>query len=321
MIIKILAQFILATTLFQIFPVDGQDTENLAFSRDDQAFRLHQDLKNPSPSLPGNLLAVKAPTKINTTSMGVVTSAHSAIVIDRETKQILFQKNIEVPRSIGSITKLMTAFVFLSTEPDLNKMVSIETIDFRLGGVQHISLYDPISLRDLIYASLISSDNSATAALVRLSGMTQGDFVAKMNESAASMGMQKTTFVDATGLSSKNQSVVSDIALLLDTVSRNSLIKDATEKATFSITGESGRIYNIESTNKLLTSFVNKDPYKLIVAKTGFLPEAGYCFGTIFSYQDQGEIIIVVLGAESDLSRFQDVKSLAVWAYDVFKWD
>jgi serine-type D-Ala-D-Ala endopeptidase (penicillin-binding protein 7) len=321
MIIKILAQFVLATSLFQVFPVDAQDVENLALRRKAENFSIHESLQGSSARLPENIDSSKAPTKTKPTSLGVITSAHSAIVIDRESRQILFQKNIEVPRSIGSITKLMTAFVFLNTNPNLNDPVTIQSRDYRGGGVQHVSLNDPISTKELLYASLISSDNSATAALVRLSGMTHGDFVAKMNESAASMGMQKTTFVDATGLSSKNQSVVTDVALLLDTVSKNEIIKEATEHSTYAITGGSGRVYGISSTDKLLTTFVNQDPYKIVAGKTGFLPEAGYCFGSIFSRDGSGETIIVVLGSSSDTSRFQDVKSLVVWVYDVFKWN
>ncbi len=319
MIIKILAQFVLATSLFQVFPVDAQDVENLAFSREAQGFSARSSALVADSHLPVSS-SVKPPTKTNPTSLGVVTSAHSAIVIDRATKQILFQKNIEVPRSIGSITKLMTAFVFLGTNPDLNKLVTIKPVDYRGGGVQHVSMNDPISTKDLLYASLISSDNSATAALVRLSKMTMGDFVAKMNESAALMGMQNTTFVDPTGLSSKNQSVVTDVALLLDSVSKNAVLKEATEYATYSLTGASGITYNMKSTDKLLNTFVNQDPYKIVAGKTGFLPEAGYCFGSIFSRTGSGEIIVVVLGSSSDTSRFQDVKSLVVWAYDVFKW-
>lgn len=319
MIVKLLAQFLLATTLFQVFPVDAQHAENLSDGAPSSLSSEVALLSNPR--LPESSNAAKAPTKTNPTSLGVVTSAHSAIVVDRKTKEVLFQKNSQTPRSIGSITKLMTAFVFLGTNPDLNELVTIQSKDFRSGGVQHVSLNDPISTKELLYASLISSDNSATAALVRLSGMSHGDFIAKMNESAATMGMQNTTFVDATGLSSKNQSVVSDVVLLLDHVSRNNIIRDATERATFIVTGESGRSYELSSTNKLLSSFVDQKPYKLVAAKTGFLPVAGYCFGSIFSHEGAGEIVIVVLGSSSDASRFQDVKSLAVWAYDVYKWN
>jgi D-alanyl-D-alanine carboxypeptidase len=67
-------------------------------------------------------------------------------------------------------------------------------------------------------------------------------------------------------------------------------------------------------------SFVNQAPYEILGGKTGFLPEAGYCLGSIFSHDGAGEVIVVVLGSETKEGRFQDVKSLAVWAYQTFDW-
>ena len=150
--------------------------------------------------------------------------------------------------------------------------------------------------------------------------MNEGDFVARMNEEAADMGMQDTTFDDTTGLSSKNRSVVMDIALMLDTILENEIIQEITQQSSVAVTGASGRTYTIKSTDELLATFVNQSPYAIVGAKTGFLPEAGYGLGTIFSHEDAGEVIVVVLGSESKDGRFQDVKSLAVWAYETFDW-
>ena len=77
----------------------------------------------------------------------------------------------------------------------------------------------------------------------------------------------------------------------------------------------------IESTDELLGTFVDQSPYDILGGKTGYLPEAGYGLGTMFSHEQGGEIIVIVLGAETKEGRFQDVKSLAVWAYKTFGWD
>ena len=176
-------------------------------------------------------------------------------------------------------------------------------------------------IHDLLLASLVGSDNSATAALARLSGMSLGDFVARMNEVAAEIGMVQTTFVDTTGLSSGNRSIVSDVAKLLDHILENEDIQEATQYASISFTGASGVVYSISSTDELLNSYLNLDPYRIVGAKTGYLPEAGYCLGTIFSENEENEIIVVVLGSETKQGRFQDVKALAAWTYKVFDWE
>lgn len=320
MILNFFANLILTTAFLQLFPVDVGDVQRLALFPEakDRSLSAYDILSLPQPHvLEAN---TTGPTKIKPNSLGVVTSAVSALVVDRKTKQILFEKNIDVPRSIGSITKLMTALVFLKTNPDLNAPAQLESLDFRQGGVQHLPFNELVTVKDLLYASLISSDNSATAAIMRLSGMSNGDFVARMNETAAEFGMEHTTFVDAAGLSQKNTSIVMDLVKMLDVVANNETIKDATEHSEFLIIGSSGKKYLLKSTDQLLKTFINQNPYHIIAGKTGFLPEAGYGLGTVLSRDGSGDIIIVVLGAETNADRFQDMKSLAVWTFNTFKW-
>ena len=70
----------------------------------------------------------------------------------------------------------------------------------------------------------------------------------------------------------------------------------------------------------MLGTYLNQTPYKIVGGKTGFLPEAGYCLGSLISENNGHEIIVVVLGSETKDGRFQDVKALAAWAYKVFDW-
>lgn len=320
MIVKLFTQLVLATTLFQFFPADVAQLEARATSTQTQ--ERHFDLLAAYDRVDARLPISQdmAPTKVNVNSLGVVTQARSAIVVDRRSKEVLFEKNIYEPRAIGSITKLMTAFVFMSENPNMSVLATIEPNDVRLGATLHLPIGETFTIRQLLEASLVGSDNTATAAIARLSGLKEGDFVARMNEAAAGMGMQNTTFDDTTGLSSKNRSVVMDIALMLDNVLANEIIREITQQRLVSIVGSSGHTYTIKSTDELLGSFVNEAPFSIVGAKTGFLPEAGYCLGTIFSRNGAGEVIVVVLGSESKEGRFQDVKSLAVWAYETFAW-
>lgn len=320
MIIQLFVQFALSSTLLRLFPVDAQDLEASVSSSVESTTSSTYSVLTLPHAQPFESVA-QPPVKRDPRRLGVVTSAESAIVVDRRSGEILFEKNRDTPRSIGSITKLMTAFVFLDGQPDLDAPTMLLPADVRLGGVQHIPLGQTVRVRDLLYASLVSSDNSATAALVRLSGMAFGDFVAKMNETAADMGMTQTQFVDPTGLSAKNTSVVFDIARLVNQVSEQELIRDATTHATYVLQTESGSSYVLENTDDLLTSVINQDPYKILAAKTGFLPEAGYCFGAMFSRANKDEVISVVLGSESDIERFQDVKAMTSWVYDVYSWE
>jgi serine-type D-Ala-D-Ala endopeptidase (penicillin-binding protein 7) len=321
MMIKIFSQLMVVGMIFQFFPADAGQVEQLVTlpESSDRSFDLFEAYQFMS-HLPASSNTLMVPEKLDSNSLGVVTSAQSAVVVDRKSGEILFEKNIHEPRAIGSITKLMAAYVFLQGNPDLNAPASILSKDYRSGGRLNISIGDTVTVGDLFMASLVSSDNSATASLVRLSGMSQGDFVARMNEVASEIGMKHTTFDDETGLSSKNRSVVTDIAIMLDHFLENDLIRTLTQVSKTTVVGSSGMTYVLESTDELLNTFVNQNPYKIELAKTGYLPEAGYCLGSVFSYNDDQEIMVIVLGSDSKTGRFQDVKSLAVWAYDTFSW-
>lgn len=320
---KLFSQLILASTILQFFPADAGELERRASLPEapTRAFDLFETYEIISQRLPESPDRSRAPVKLVSASMGVVTSAQSAIVVDRVSKEVLFEKNISAPRAIGSITKLMTAFVFLQGNPDLGAPATLTSEDIRYGAELHLTIGETVTVRDLLEASLVGSDNSSTAALARISGMSLGDFVARMNETAAEFGMNATTFDDTTGLSSKNVSVVTDLAIMFDRIIENETIREITQQSSTIITGNSGRSYLVKSTDELLGTFVDQPPYDIIGGKTGYLPEAGYCLGTIFSREGAGEIIIVVLGSETKEGRFQDVKSLAVWAYKTFGWD
>lgn len=322
MIIRLITQFALATTLLQLYPADAGVVERYATlpvseMRQPGAREARSFLARGFPVSPD---AERAPRKVDPTSVGVVTSAVSAAVVDRATGQVLFAKNADEPRSIGSITKLMTAYVYLRGNPDLSAPAAIAPEDVRAGGIQHISVGDAVTAGDLLRASLVGSDNSATASLVRLSGMSEGDFVGRMNEVAAEIGMRATTFQDPTGLSAENRSVVADVARLVDRASEVSAIRDAAQMASVSFVGASGRGYAIPATDELLNSFLNEPPFKIVGGKTGYLPEAGYCLGSLVSENGGHELLVVVLGSETIAGRFQDVKALAAWAYQTFEW-
>ncbi len=323
MLFVLLAKTLLTATLFDLFPVDAAMMEART-SSSTTSVQVETDLAQAfflvTHSLPEAADAVRPPVKTDATSLGVETSAVSAIVVDRASGAVLFEKQADRSRSIGSITKLMTAFVFLSGHPDLSAPASLEAEDIRTGGRLYIPVGEQVTVKDLFLASLVGSDNSATAALARLSQLSEGDFVGRMNEAAAEMGLQETSFRDVTGLSPDNRSVAPDIAKMLDRVLQEEVIREATEQPSITITGSSGRTFTIEATDELLGSYLNAAPYKIVGGKTGYLPEAGYCLGTLISENDGHELLVVVLGSETNQGRFHDVKALAGWAYKVYRW-
>ncbi len=262
------------------------------------------------------------PRRIPSESLGILTSAESALIVDERTWSVLFDKNTSERRPLASITKLMTGLVVLDEGLEPSRRVVIQKSDYRAGGIIHVFNGEETTMQDLWMLALIPSDNVAAAALVRATGLSQEEFVARMNAKAVELGMANTTFVEPTGISELNTSTAADVALLLQEAMRHVEITDAVRRPvyTFEPFNKKG-VRTARSTNELLTSFVNRDPYAVVGGKTGFTYEAGYCLAVVIDGPNPADnVIVVLMGAPSNDDRFQEVKGLVDWAYANYEW-
>lgn len=265
-----------------------------------------------------------APQKYNNSySLGVEISAKSVLVADAKTGKVLYEKNSQEVRSIASLTKLMTALVFLDHNPGWSSEITISETDYRAGGIRYLIAGELVSVRDLFYASLISSSNEATAALARSTGLNNDDFVKAMNAKAQKLGLANTSFSDVTGLGDDNKSTAADLVVIAQTAFLNSDINQAAGLENYNLNIiNKGLSRNLRSTDKILNqSFgLNNNIYQVEVGKTGYLEAAGYNFASRVSDNLGRQILAVVLGSETTASRFADTKSLAYWVFNNYKW-
>lgn len=320
MLLKILGQLLVATTLVQIMPVDASVFEyKTGDGTYEQTAMSAVEMQAKLAVLPESDTR-DYPVKINTDSFGIVTSAWSAMVIDDKSGAILFEKHPDALRSIGSVTKLMTALVFLEQNPNLDEIVTIDPeLDYVGGGRIYLGYFNGVSLRDVLGASLVGSDNTATQALVRFSGLSQEDFIVRMNQKADELGMVQTEFYDVAGLNSSSMSTARELVRLLQEAEANETISYFMQRATYTITQASGRSVTIENTNGVLQTFMNESPYDVVGGKTGYLPQAGYVL--ITSIEHEGNTVhVVIMGAESKEARVMEAKGLAYWAFQTYQW-
>ncbi|OGY44411.1 MAG: hypothetical protein A3B89_02225 [Candidatus Buchananbacteria bacterium RIFCSPHIGHO2_02_FULL_40_13] len=265
-----------------------------------------------------------APQKYNNSgSLGVAVSAQSVLVADEKTGKVLYEKNSQEIRTIASLTKLMTALVFLDHNPGWSSEIKILEADYHDGGISYLIAGELVSVRDLFYASLVSSSNEATAALARSTGLNNADFVKAMNRKAEQLGLVSTFFADVTGLSNDNKSTAADLAIMSQVAFLNSDINQAASLETYDLNIiNKGLIRNIKSTDKILNqAFGLADKiYQVEAGKTGYLEAAGYNFASRVSDNSDRKILVVVLGSETALSRFADTKSLAYWVFNNYQW-
>ena len=321
MITKLLGQFLITTVFLQFMPADASFFEYQVGEGDfQQAHLTLADSSGFTLGVTDQLESLNYPSKVNTDSYGVVTSAESVLVMDESSGMILLAEHPRDARPIGSVTKLMSALVFMDLDPDLTQIVALDpTLDLITGGRVYLAFYDGIELEDVLAASLVGSDNTATESLFRFAGVTKDEFVAKMNEKALELGMENSTFTDPTGIDSTNISTAEDLIKLLQAAEKNELIAQYMQSSSVVVNHVSGRAITIKNTNGVLNSYLNEGEYAVTAGKTGFLPLAGYVLATTIDHAGE-KIHVVVMGSDSKDAREYDVRGLATWAYNTFSW-
>ncbi len=233
--------------------------------------------------------------------------AAAAIVYDPLTGEVLWEENSQDQRPIASITKLMTALVFLDEDPDLEQLATVDTSDVRAASVTHLIRRERINVRDLLHLMLVSSDNGAARALARISpGGTQA-FVARMNEKAVELGLERTQFADPSGLNAGNVSSAYDISRLIALAAHDERIGPTLRQAEYTFR-TNRRVATVKSTNKLLGGEVDVQ-----AGKTGFIRLSGYCMASLLRLPQGQNVAVVVLGAGSSAARFMEVRHLFNW--------
>ncbi len=212
---------------------------------------------------------------------------------------------------IASITKLMTALVFLEHNPGWDELVTIRASDDAGSSRVNFRNGEKIRIRDLFESMLVGSKNNSAKALSRATGLSTDAFVRRMNSKAAEFGLRRTHFADTTGLSAKNVSTASEIAALARIAFGKQDIQRATMKAKYSFQAQNTqRRFTVRTTNALLGNGM-----RLTAAKTGFINESGYNFVVETTHEGQ-RLFVVILGARDNDSRFDLASELIRFVHE-----
>lgn len=258
------------------------------------------------------------PVRIYDEQLDVVTTARSAAVLDARTGELLYAKNVDASLPIASITKLLTAQVLLNENLLLDTKITIETGDRVGGSSQKFFAGERITIRDLLHAALIVSDNDAAQLLQRVSGMDEHAFVNAMNSYAHELGLRDAYFVEPTGLSAQNRATVFDVMLLLKSALEHEDLSEILQKEGHTLTLESdGGERNLEIYN---TNWLLGTDFDTIGGKTGYITESGYCLVSKVKTENGHPLFVAVLGSDSIDNRFQDTKSLISWVEQHYTW-
>lgn len=239
--------------------------------------------------------------------------AKAALILNLQTGEVLYQKNPMAQLPIASLTKLMTAVTFMNMNPDLDKTILIERRDVYRANWTVLGYRERITVRDLLYAALIASDNAAARALARASGLSPKEFIDRMNQTAVSLGLLNSRFTDPTGLDEGNVSTAVDCATLLWTAFQNDEIAEILQTTEYKFR-TSRRVHTIRTTNRLLRDG-KPELWEIMGGKTGYIRKAGYCLVTRARNTAGDDIVAVVLGGATSTTRFADMRRLLIWGF------
>ena len=232
-----------------------------------------------------------------------------ALVLDRNTNEVLFSKNAQAVLPIASITKLMTSMVVFEHQQDLDEVLTITQadVDTEKGSASRLAVGTRLTRREMLHLALMSSENRAAHALGRNYPGGLEAFVSEMNRRAHDLGMHDTRFVEPTGLSSKNQSSAHDLAVLVKASHGHETLRQ------FSVSNEAQvsvgrRLMQFRNTNGL----VRGGTWDIALQKTGYISEAGRCVVMMASMAGR-ELIMVLMDASGNMARIGDAERLRKW--------
>jgi D-alanyl-D-alanine endopeptidase (penicillin-binding protein 7) len=234
-----------------------------------------------------------------------------ALVMDTREGVMLYENNVDQPRPIASLTKLMSALVILDAGLPLNEAIAITREDRdKLRGTHSRLPFDSVYTRlDLLHAALAASDNRAAAALARSFPGGKEAFVSAMNAKAQQLDMLSTRYADASGLDSNNISTARDLTKLIAAVDKHPLFHQLTTTASFGVTDlRTEKQIAFVNTNRLART----GSWEIELSKTGYTAAAGNCL-VMQTTINSRPLTIVLLNSWGKLDKFADSVRIRDW--------
>ena len=263
-----------------------------------------------------------APTAVSAASTGPAgVHAPSASLINGTTGKILWSRASATERPMGSITKVMTAYVVIEAG-DLNQVITVPSgiVAYDEGGASTAGLVpgEKLTALQLLYAMLLPSGCDAAYTLATAYGPGRAAFIGKMNAAAKKLGLTRTHFSDFSGLPYptpySNYSTAANLVGLGRAAMKLPLLRQIVATRTYKVAAGGGHHAHVwTNLNPLLGTYPGATGIK-----TGFTPAAGDCL--LFSaVRGKKDLIGVVLDSSSSITGMNvaaaDAKTILNWGF------
>jgi len=255
----------------------------------------------------GLLIRQQLPRKVSQISMPVIT-AQGAIALDAKTGKVLYALNPDTAFPPASTTKVMTFLTAQDLYTSTQKLAIPHECTLLNSQRAGFVPQELVGVNDLYYALLINSAGDAACTLATYTP----NFVTKMNEKTAVLGLKNTRFSNAVGFDNfeGHMSTPRDLAQLGLVAMKNDLARQIAKTKNLTLTS-SGISHDLTNTNKLLWEIP-----ETVGLKTGTTDGAGEVL--IYMFEKNEKSIAIVVMKSSD--RFGDTKKILDWVLQSYSW-
>lgn len=257
--------------------------------------------------MPAHAYAVSAPELVPSVS------APSALLMEKRTGHVVYEKNAREHLAPASVTKVMTMLLIVEDiQAGRIKLDDTVTASARAasfgGSCVYLAQGERMSVSDMLKCIAVVSANDCAVAMAEHISGSEKAFVARMNERAQELGMKDTHFTNCTGLFDEGDhyTCAYDVALMSRALLAHDMIKDYSTIWMDSIRGGE---FELSNTNKLVYWYDG-----CTGLKTGYTQKAGYCLAAT-AMRDDVEYIAVVMKGESAESRNYDAEQMLDFAF------
>ncbi|GLB58064.1 D-alanyl-D-alanine carboxypeptidase family protein [Cytobacillus sp. NCCP-133] len=243
----------------------------------------------------------------------------SAILIERDTGSILYEKNSAEQLPPASMTKVMTMLLIMEAidEGKLSWNEKIRTSEYAasMGGSQiFLEPGEEMTTKQMLQGIAIGSGNDASVAMAERIAGSEEAFVEMMNKKAKELGLKDTKFQNPTGLpAGDHYSTAHDMAMMAKELLKYEDITEFTGTYEAYLREDTDKKFWLVNTNRLVRFYPGVDGLK-----TGFTSEAKYCL-TATAQKDGMRVIAVVFGAPTSKERNAQVTKMLDYAFSQYK--
>ncbi|TYR82526.1 D-alanyl-D-alanine carboxypeptidase [Priestia megaterium] len=245
-------------------------------------------------------------------------SAKSAILIERDTGAILYEKNSNQPLPPASMTKVMTMILIMEAldkgKIALTEKVRTSEYAASMGGSQiFLEPGEEMTVDEMLKGIAIGSGNDASVAMAEHLAGSEEEFVELMNKKAKQLGLKHTKFQNPTGLPvDDHYSTAHDMAIMGKELLKYEDIINYTSKYEDYLREDTDKKFWLVNTNRLVKFYPGVDGLK-----TGFTNQAKYCL-TATAKKGNMRVIAVVFGAETPKDRNNQVTKMLDYAFSQY---